>query len=134
MDIAFGSVRVSKTAGFVILSNFLAYNGTMNHLVSIGDLNRIENTLLVRREHITQATSWIFNLVLLGLVLAGFGFFLYVQYNQTQDTPEEKRIPFEPTVWYSATRNVRAEEYGRQLQPFEIEARYGLSGAPVGGS
>jgi hypothetical protein len=23
-------------------------------------------------------------------------------------------------------RNVRSEEYGRQLQPFEIETRYGL--------
>ena len=104
----------------------------MNHLVNITDLNRIENTLLNRREQITQATSWIFNLVLLALVLSGFAFFLYVQYNQTREAPEEKRIPFEPVTWYSATRNVRAEEYGRQLQPFEIETRHGVPGAPVG--
>jgi hypothetical protein len=66
-------------------------------------------------------------MVLLGLVLAGFGFFLYTQYNSHQvQEEEEKRIPFTPTTWYSATRNVRSEEYGRQLQPFEIETGYGL--------
>jgi hypothetical protein len=104
----------------------------MNHLVPIGDLNRIENTLLSRRNELTQATASMFNIIMLVLVLSGFAFFLYVQYNQTQEAPEEKRIPFEPTVWYSATRNVRAEEYGRQLQPFEIETRHGVPGAPLG--
>lgn len=106
----------------------------MNHLVNIVDLNRIENTLLVRRNEITQATASVFNIIMLVLVLSGFAYFLYVQYHQHQNAPEEKRIPFEPTVWYSATRNVRAEEYGRQLQPFEIEARYGVSGSPFGTS
>ena len=68
-----------------------------------------------------------FNVLLLFLVLAGFGYFLYVQYEQNKDAvDQEKRIPFEPQVWYSATRNVRSEEYGRQLQPFEIEAGYGI--------
>lgn len=94
-------------------------------------LGRIENTLLERRNQLTQATSTVFNLVLLVLVLGGFAYFLYVQYNTTQETVETKRIPFEPTVWYSATRNVRSEEYGRQLQPFEIETRYGVSGSPL---
>jgi len=66
-------------------------------------------------------------MVLLGLVLAGFVFFLYTQYNTHQtEVEEEKRIPFTPTTWYSATRNVRAEEYGRQLEPFAAEAGYGL--------
>lgn len=84
--------------------------------------------LIVRRNQIVQATSWMFNMVLLGLVLVTFGYFLYVQYNSQQEhKEEEKRIPFEPQVWYSATRNVRSEEYGRQLQPFEIETGYGLS-------
>ena len=100
----------------------------MNHLINLSDLGRIENSLLVRRNQIVQATSWVFNLVLLGLVLAGFVFFLYTQYTSHQiEVEEEKRIPFTPTTWYSATRNVRSEEYGRQLQPFEIETQYGLS-------
>ena len=70
----------------------------------------------------------LFNWFLLVLVLGGFAYFLYVQYNATAEAveQEEKRIPFEPQVWYSATRNVRSEEYGRQLQPFEVETGYGL--------
>lgn len=100
----------------------------MNHLINRSDLGRIENSLLERRNQIVQATSWMFNMVLLGLVLASFVYFLYVQYNSAAiQQEEEKRIPFEPTTWYSATRNVRSEEYGRQLQPFEIETGYGLS-------
>jgi hypothetical protein len=100
----------------------------MNHLIDQMDLGRIENSLLQRRNEIVQATSWTFNMVLLGLVLASFVFFLYTQYNSHQvQEEEEKRIPFTPTTWYSATRNVRSEEYGRQLQPFEIETGYSLS-------
>lgn len=69
----------------------------------------------------------VFNVVLLGLVLTGFGYFLYIQYQETsKETEQEKRIPFEPQVWYSATRNVRSEEYGSQLQPYETENGYGL--------
>ena len=100
----------------------------MNHLISKDAYNQIESMLIVRRNQIVQATSWMFNMTLLGLVILTFGYFLYVQYNSVQENQEEeKRIPFEPQVWYSATRNVRSEEYGRQLQPFEIETRYGLS-------
>jgi hypothetical protein len=99
----------------------------MNHLINSLDLGRVENGLLQRRDELAQATSWIFNVVLLGLVLSGFGYFLYVQYQTTAETAvEEKRIPFEPQTWYSATRNVRSEEYGRQLQPFEAETGYGI--------
>jgi len=97
----------------------------MNHLVNVLDLNRIENSLLLRRAELADATSMTFNVILLLLVLAGFAYFLYVQYQTTaQQHDEEKRIPFTPTTWYSATRNVRNEEYGGQ--PFEAEARYGL--------
>lgn len=107
----------------------------MNHLIDLSAMNKIENSLLSRRSEIVQATSWIFNLVLLGIVLLGFVLFLYTQYNATQEhEEEEKRIPFEPQVWYSATRNVRAEEYGRQLQPFEIETGHGLPGYADGTS
>lgn len=99
----------------------------MNHLINSFDLRRVENSLLQRRDDIAQTASWIFNISMLTLVLSGFGYFLYVQYHTTaEETHEEKRIPFEPQVWYSATRNVRSEEYGRQLQPFEIETGYGL--------
>ena len=70
----------------------------------------------------------LFNWVLLCVVLGGFAYFLYVQYETTAIAvqEQEKRIPFEPQVWYSATRNLRSEEYGRQLQPFEAETRYGV--------
>jgi hypothetical protein len=97
----------------------------MNHLVNVFDLNRIENSLLVRRAELAEATSMTFNVILILLILAGFSYFLYVQYQTTaQHQDEEKRIPFTPTTWYSATRNVRTEEYGGQ--PFEAEARYGV--------
>jgi hypothetical protein len=99
----------------------------MNHLIENLDMGRVEASLLQRRDEIVKATSWTFNLVLLALVLGSFAWFLSVQYtSQQQVEQEEKRIPFTPVTWYSATRNVRSEEYGRQLQPFEIEAGYGL--------
>jgi hypothetical protein len=99
----------------------------MNHLISLADRNSIENALLSRKATLMQQTSMVFNIILLVLVLSGFGTFLYVQYTTTaQQVDEEKRIPFEPQVWYSATRNVRSDEYGGQLQPFEIETGYGL--------
>ena len=100
----------------------------MNHLVSAFDMGQVESSLLVRKNQLVQETSMLFNWVLLLLVLGGFGYFLYVQYEATAiaDQEQEKRIPFEPQVWYSATRNVRSEEYGRQLQPFETETRYGV--------
>ena len=100
----------------------------MNHLVNAFDMGRIESSLLERKNQLVQQTSMVFNWILLVLVLGGFAYFLYVQYQATAAAEQEaeKRIPFEPQVWYSATRNVRSEEYGRQLQPFEIEAGYGL--------
>jgi hypothetical protein len=100
----------------------------MNHLVNVLDLNRIENSLLQRRNDLMEQTSFAFNMILLALVIFSFVYFLKVQYETTaQQVDEEKRIPFEPQTWYSATRNVRSEEYGSQLQPFEIETRYGVS-------
>jgi hypothetical protein len=96
----------------------------MNHLIRSEDIHRIENQLLLRRDQLVQATSWTFNLVLLIVVLGTFVFFLYTQYNSTaQQEQEQKRIPFTPVTWYSATRNVRNEEYG-QTSP--IETGYGL--------
>ena len=79
------------------------------------DLADIERTLLIRRAQLANTASWIFNIVCLVVVLGGFAYFLSVQY-----------------TWYSATRNLRAEEYGRQLEPFEIETRYGIQGSDNG--
>lgn len=99
----------------------------MNSLIRSEDLHRIESQLLLRRDQLVQASAWTFNAVALLVILGTFCYFLYVQYTSHQvQQDEEKRIPFEPQVWYSASRNVRGEEYGRQLQPAEIEAGYGL--------
>ena len=97
-------------------------------------IRQIESTLLARRSELVQSTSWVFSVIVLCAVLGGFGWFLKVQYELNAAKPEEKRIPFVPTVWYSATRNLRSEEYAGQLQPFEIEAGHGLPGPIDGGS
>ena len=99
-------------------------------LVDTFDLSRIESNLLQRKNDLVQASSWMSNIVMLVLVAAGFGCFLYIQYHATAKEEEEtKRIPFEPIPWLSATRNVRMEEYGRQLKPREAQVGYGLPGA-----
>jgi hypothetical protein len=99
----------------------------MQHLTNSFDLSRIEGGLIQRRDILLQTTSWIFNMVLIGLILTGFGFFLSTQYTATQlEAETEKHIAFTPQVWLSATRNVRMEEYGSQLKPFEIEVGHGV--------
>ena len=98
------------------------YNNT--NLIDTFDLRRIESNLIERKHELVQASSWVMNLVILAMTIVGFGVFLYSQYNTK---PEEvKRIPFEPVPWLSATRNVRMEEYGRQLQPREAQTGHGL--------
>ena len=102
----------------------------MNHLIRDADLSRIESQLLLRRDQLVQATAWSFNLLLLVLIVGSFVVFLYVQYtSHTQEVQETKRIPFTPTTWYSATRNVRNEEYG---QTSETQAGHGVP-EPLGG-
>jgi hypothetical protein len=93
-------------------------------LIDTFDLRRIETNLIERKHELVQASSWVMNLVILAITIVGFGLFLYSQYNTV---PEEvKRIPFEPVPWLSATRNVRMEEYGRQLQPREAQIGHGI--------
>jgi hypothetical protein len=93
-------------------------------LIDKFDLRRIESNLIERKYELIQASSWIMNLVILVITIVGFGLFLYSQYNTA---PEEiKRIAFEPVPWLSATRNVRMEEYGRQLQPREAQIGHGI--------
>lgn len=99
-------------------------------LVDTFDLGRIESNLLQRKQDLIQASSWMMNIVMLVLVVGGFGCFLYIQYYATaKEEAETKRIPFEPIPWLSATRNVRMEEYGRQLQPHQAQTGHGLPGA-----
>lgn len=103
----------------------------MNHLINTFDVQRLEGSLLERRDQIVKATAWTFNLVLLAIVVLSFVYFLYVQYtSHTQEVQEEKQIPFTPTTWYSATRNVRTEEYG---QTTDSQTGYGVSGYFNGG-
>ena len=99
-------------------------SGVAGSLIDTFDLRRIESNLIERKHELVQASSWVMNLVILAITIIGFGVFLYSQYNIV---PEEvKRIPFEPVPWLSATRNVRMEEYGRQLQPREAQIGHGL--------
>jgi len=117
------------------------YRTMSSSLVDTFDLSRIESNLIQRKNDLVQASSWMMNIVMLVLVAAGFGCFLYIQYHATAKEEEEsKRIPFEPIPWLSATRNVRMEEYGRhpeapwqrQLKPREAQTGYGLPG-PIDG-
>ena len=102
-------------------------------LVDTFDLSRIETNLIERKNELVQASSWMMNIVMLVLVVCGFGLFLYIQYHATaKEVEETKRTPFEPIPWLSATRNVRMEEYGRQLQPREAQIGHGLPG-PIDG-
>jgi hypothetical protein len=104
-------------------------------LVDTFDLSRIESNLIQRKNDLVQASSWMMNIVMLVLVACGFGMFLYIQYHATaKEEAETKRIPFEPIPWLSATRNVRMEEYGRNLQPYETQIGYGIPGPTNGDS
>jgi hypothetical protein len=98
----------------------------MNHLVSAIDMGRVESSLLLRKTQLVQEASLLFNWILLALVLGGFGYFLYVQYEATAVAEVETRIPFTPQVWYSATRNIRSEDYGAPRYPDDPETRYGV--------
>ena len=89
-------------------------------------MRRIESNLIERKHELVQASSWFMNLVILAITICGFGVFLYSQYQTTSTAEEPKRIPFEPVPWLSATRNVRMEEYGRQLQPRETQIGHGI--------
>jgi hypothetical protein len=100
---------------------------------TLADLGRVESVLLARRSELVQSTSFTFSAIVLIVVLGGFAWFLQVQYELNKEKPQEKRIPFAPTVWYSATRNLRSEEYAGQLQPFEIEVGHGVPGSTDGG-
>ena len=105
----------------------------MFHLTDETMLERIEGTLLRARDIRIQTSSWWWNGFGLLFIIVSMGFFLYARF-QKPPTPETKRIPFEPQVWYSATRNIHSEETASQRPPLES---HGLgnweaeTGAPV---
>ena len=96
----------------------------MQHLV---DELGTENILIQRRMTLASTSSFIFNVIIFIACIGGFAFFLYTQHKSVQERPPDIHIPFKPSPWHSATRNVRMNEYGEQLQPFEIEVGYGIS-------
>jgi hypothetical protein len=89
----------------------------MFHLVE-DTLNRVENNLIESRIIRDSWFSMWFNIVLLVMVVGGFGYFLYSSYG-TQPQPEMQEIPYKPVPWMNAVRNVRSTEYG-QLPQTEI--------------
>jgi hypothetical protein len=77
--------------------------------------DKIENNLLWVKQVRDSMFSWWFNIILLVVVLGGFGYFLYSSYG-TQPTEELQKIPFEPRTWNNAVRNVPITEYGQTPQ------------------
>lgn len=96
-------------------------------------LERIEGALLRAKQLQTQTTSWWWNVLALVFIVGSMAMFLYTR--AVRPPPiEEKRIPFEPQVWYSAARNVHSSETAHQRQPLEhggLGAWDSEPGAPV---
>jgi hypothetical protein len=82
-------------------------------------LERIEGALLRAKQLQTETTSWWWNLLALVFIVGSMAVFLYTRATRPAMV-EEKRIPFEPQVWYSAARNVHSSETERQRQPLEM--------------
>jgi hypothetical protein len=101
-----------------------SHRKTMQHLT---DYSSIENILANRRVVLEQAGSFTFNIAIFCIGIFAFIMFLKGQYKATQEAPEKIDIPFTPMLWHSATKNVRMNDYGAQLQPFEIEAGHSFS-------
>ena len=94
----------------------------MFHLV--GDNASIENNLIWVRHVRDSIMSWWFNVIILVVVVGGFGYFLWAGYGKT--TPLElQKIDFKPIPWQNAVRNVPTTDYG---QTPAIETRDGIQG------
>ena len=81
-------------------------------------LERIEGSLLRARDLQTKTTSWWWNLLALAFIVGSMAVFLYTRATRAPPV-EEKRIPFEPQVWHSASRNVHSSETAMQRIPME---------------
>ncbi len=101
----------------------------MFHLVNDAK-ERIEANLIWAKQFRDGVFAWWFNLVLLVVVVGGFGFFLYS--NHGVETPAElKAIDYKPVPWMNAVRNVPTTDYGQTPQ---IETGGGVSGYGLGSS
>lgn len=80
-------------------------------------LDRIEGALYNAREFRSSMTSWWWNVFGLVFIVASMGFFLYAR--GTAPVQEVKKIEFQPTVWYSASRGIDADAYAGQRKPLE---------------
>lgn len=79
-------------------------------------LERIEGSLLRARNFQTTVSAWWWNAVGLLFVVVSMTMFLY---SRTKPVVPEVNIPFEPQVWYSASRNISSNQYDTQKQPMQ---------------
>ena len=93
-------------------------------------LERIEGALLRAKQLQTQTTSWWWNVLALLFIVGSMGFFLYTRATRPA-VMEEKKIPFEPQVWYSAARNVRSDATIPPLESRGLGMWESEAGAPV---
>jgi hypothetical protein len=88
----------------------------MFHLTSETTMERVQGALIRAREFQVAAAGWWWNMLGILFVVGSMALFLYSR--AVTPPPEEvKRIEFKPQVWYSATRNIRSEEWESQMQP-----------------
>jgi hypothetical protein len=94
----------------------------MFHLVK-DNVSTIENNLIWARTVRDSIVSWWFNAILLVAVVGSFAYFLWASHGTA--VPEElQKIPFTPTTWQNAARNVPIIDYGQTPQ---VETSDGLS-------
>jgi hypothetical protein len=89
-------------------------HSTMQHLAYLG---AVESTSIGRRNELVQSNGDSLQRRLAWSRLDDIRIFLYVQYESNKDEVKEKRIPFKPTTWYSATQMFAMKRYGARSQP-----------------
>ena len=90
--------------------------------------SRVEGNLIKSGQIRDSWYSFIFNIVVLVLVVGGFIYFLYYNHGTHQ---EKENIEFKPQPWLNAVRNVPGTDYGQIPQ---TEIRGGISGIVNRGS
>jgi len=82
---------------------------TIMHLVDDGTLMRVQNNLLQSKNIQNLHGSWWFNLLVLGILITVFVYFLMNQYASTKYVIEAEAtkidIPFQPNTFNNAVRN-----------------------------
>ena len=82
---------------------------TIMHLVDDGTLMRVQNNLIQSKNIQNLHGSWWFNLLVLGILITVFVYFLMNQYASTKYVIEAEAtkidIPFQPNTFNNAVRN-----------------------------